>query len=329
MADNTNQNNVRNDEIDLLDLFRRMGRGISKMIRKTGTGIVISLVFMLKRWYWLAISVILAVALSYFLKYSSKSLYSSEMVVQCGIDPLSDIISYVNKLHVFCQENNKNAIASAFELNKEKIDVVNDIQAFWIIDKGKDGTPDYIDYSDNHNVLDTLNVRMKDRFAIRIKINSPKDLNELRDGIFKYVEHNNYFIEQNNFRISQTDERLKRISYDIIQLDSLQKFKYYEEAKKKIGEKGGQLVFLQDQKTQLVYDEIYKLYDLKQYYEKQKMIYPGIINLLSDFTVPAKPKNSGSYYAKYLVPIFFSVCLLILILLHNRNKLKNIFNKYK
>jgi hypothetical protein len=328
MSDNKDNIPQKNDEIDLLDLFRRMGNGLKRMFQTLGTWIVISIVFMLKKWAWLALSVVLALGLSYLLKYSATSFYTSEMVISSNAVPAGDIIAYTNKLHTFCLEKNKTELATALNLDEKKVALVQDIQAFWIIDKGNDGTPDYVDYSGNHNVYDTLNVRLNDRMAIRVFTTEPQELSGIRNGIFSFIEKNQLFLEQNRIRLSQNDEMLKRLNYDILQLDSLQKIKYYEETKNKFAEKGGQMIFLQDQKTQLIYDDIYKLYSQKQYYEKQKEIFSGIITLLSDFTPPLKPQNSGSYYARVLVPSFFGLCLLILILQHNRKKLLDTFNKY-
>jgi len=328
MAENSDNKKVTNDEIDLLDLFRRMGRTFSRWGGTLSRGILISIVFMLRKWVYLTFSIILGIGLSYFLKYTSEGLYSSDMIISSNAVSTSDLIIYVNKLHTFCRDNNKPAIATALCTEQGKIEMIKDIQAYWIIDKNKDNIPDYIDFSNNHNVYDTINVRMQDRLAITVKTTSPTELNGIRDGIFRYINGNKFFEEQNKIRIAQIDEMLSRLNYDINQLDSLQKIKYFEETKNRIPEKGGQMIFLQEQKTQLIYDDIYTLYTQKQSFDRQKEIFPDIITLLSDFTSPLKPKNSASYYGKVIIPLFFGVCLIILILIHNRKKLHEVYNKY-
>ena len=328
MTDNSENKNPKNDEIDLLDLFRRMGRGISNMFNWIGKAMLISIVFMLKRWVYLTISVLFAVGLSYLLKYTAQSFYSSEMVISSNAVSPGDVINYVNKLHTFSREKNMPAIAEALGLDENKINMVKDIEAFWVIDKGRDGVPDYIDYSNNHNVYDTVNVRMTDRLAIRVLTTSPQELSGIREGIFSYIDKNLLFEEQNRVRLSQIDEMLTRLNYDIDQLDSLQKVKYFEETRNRVPEKGGQMIFLQEQSTQLIYDDIYSLYSRKQTLDRQKEIYSGIVTLLSDFTVPLKPENTGSYYGKVLIPLFFGLCLLVLILIKNRSKLLSVYSKY-
>lgn len=328
MNENSNKKSDRNDEIDLLDLFRRIGKGFANMFEWIGRAIIISIVFMLKRWIWLTISVLLGVGVSYLLKYTQKSFYSSEMIISSNVVSPGDIISYVNKLHTFSIEKNTAAIVDALGMNNENVKKIKDIEAFWVIDRGRDNVADYIDYNEKHDVYDTINVRMTDRLAIRILSTSPAELSGIRDGIIDFIGKNQLFIEQNKVRLAQIDEMLSRLNYDINQLDSLQKVKYFEETRNRAPEKGGQMIFLQEQTTQLIYNDIYSLYSRKQSYDKQKEIFSGIVTLLSDFTIPLKPKNTGSYYGKVFIPLFFGICLLILIIQNNIERLRKLYNKY-
>jgi hypothetical protein len=284
---------------------------------------------MLRKWIWLTLSVIIGIGLSYVLKNISENFYSSEMIISSNTVGANEIISYTNKLHTFCLDDNKEELSKALRLEPDKIAMVKDIQAFRMIHKSKDGIPDYIDYTDRQNITDTLDAIMTDRLSITVKTNSPGELSEIRNGIFSFIEQNQLFARQNAIRMAQNNEIIIRIDHDIKQLDSLQKIKYFEETKNKTAEKGGQIVFLQEQKTQLIYDEIFQLYMRKRYFEKQKEVFPGVVTLLSDFTVPIKPKNGALYYGKVLIPLLFGVCLLILVLVHNRKKLISIYNKYE
>ena len=53
------------------------------------------------------------------------------------------------------------------------------------------------------------------------------------------------------------------------------------------------MIFLQEQKTQLVYTEIYSLYYQKQKLEGERDLYNDIVTVLSDFSVPAKRDNGA------------------------------------
>jgi hypothetical protein len=121
---------------------------------------------------------------------------------------------------------------------------------------------------------------------------------------------------------------LTRLDYDIIQLDSLQKVKYFEETRNRQPQNGGQMIFLQEQKTQLVYTDIYALYARKQALESGRDLYKGIVTVLSDFSLPAIRDNGALYYGKFVIPFFFFFTLLIFIILTNRKKLEEVYNKY-
>jgi len=329
MSENTTNNkNVRDDEIDLLDLFRRMGRTLSLWINALGRAFLISIVFLLRRWLPLGISIAAGLGVSYLLKTTSASSYTSDMTLRSNAVATSELISYINRLHTFCLEGNSIALSDALSVNPESVDNIIDISAFWIIDQHKDGIPDYIDYKNNHDVYDTTNIRMQDRLDIRVKIKSPQELGLVRNGIVTFIESDSLFQQRNRVRLRQSLELLTRLDYDIQQLDSLQKVKYFEETRNMKPGIGGQIVFMQEQKTQLVYSDIYSLYSRKQALESDRDLYKGIVTILSEFSLPAKRDNGGLYFAKLIIPIFFCLTLLILILSANRNKLKEVYKKY-
>jgi hypothetical protein len=203
-----------------------------------------------------------------------------------------------------------------------------DIEAFWIIDRNNDSIPDFVDYKNKHNVYDSINVRMKDRFVIRVSVYDPKELSLIRKGIVSYVEANPFFQEKNILRMRQINEMLVRLNYDIKQLDSLQKVKYFEETRNRQPGKDGQIVFLQEQKTQLVYGDIYNLYRLKLSYDREKELYPDILTIISDFFQPLKRTNGGVYYGGIIIPVCFGLMLFYLVLHRNRKKLREIYKKY-
>lgn len=329
MSENsTNNKDVRNDEIDLLDLFRRIGETISRWGVALVRAFLISVVFLIRRWLPLSLSIIVGIAFSYLSRSTSESFYTSDLVLRTNIEHADELISYVNRLHTYCDQENKIALADAISLKPQQVKNIGDISAFWVIDNGNDEMPDYVDYENSHSVYDTTNVRMTDRFSVRVRINSPQELSNVREGIVNYINSDPLFQQRNSLRLRQNEELISRLQYDIQQLDSLQRLKYFEETKKFDSKVSSQMVFLQEQKTQLVYPDIYNLYEKKQKMEQDQLIYKNIVTVLSDFTIPAERDNGGTYYAKKYVPLFFGVTLLILIILANRKRLRDIYQKY-
>jgi len=340
MPESTTNKNVRDDEIDLLDLFRRMGKMIDRWLRALSIAFLISVVFLVKKWLPLGLSILAGIGISYFLKTTSSSSFTSDIIFRNNLVLLdlktqrdlsgttAEIISKINKLHTFCAEENSGALSDALAMNQVAVKNISDISAYWIIDQSRDGIPDYVDYKGNHSSYDTINVRMQDRLDIRVKINSPQELNLIRDGIVNFIQSDSLYQQRNRVRLRQNSELLSRLNFDIIQLDSLQKVKYFEETRNMKPGNGGQIIFMQEQKTQLVYYDIYSLYTRKQKLETERDLYKGIVTVLSDFSLPARRENGGLYYARFVVPICFSLVILILIILANRKKLNEIYKKY-
>ncbi len=329
MSDTNNTKNSKNDEIDLLDLFKRMVRSISRMSSAIGRATLVSIVFLLRRWIWLTLSVLIGIGISWVIKVKSDKIYSSELTIRSNAVPSSDMITYINRLHSFCRQADRTALATAFSLSPEETRVIKDIQAFWAIDLLNDGIPDRIDYKGNYDLInDTVSKRMLDRFVVRVRTKTLQEFPLLKEKILEYISQNTLFQQKNQVRLALNKEIQVRLIYDIDQLDSLQKVKYFEETRNRIRSSGGQMIFLQEQNTQLIYTDIYSLYSRKQAIDSEMELYKDVVTVLDDFTQPANPINGTLYYGKIIIPLFFLITLLILVLLANREKLKEIYHKY-
>ena len=328
MSETTPNKKSDTDEIDLLDLFRRMGRTLRRWANSLGRAFLISVVFLLKRWLPLGLSLVAAIGLSYLIKSTSESFYTSDLVMRNNTISNTDMMLYINGLHKFCVDNNKPALAEALSVKPDIVLSVGDISAYWVIEDRKKGIAGMVDYNLRSNSYDTLTVRMKDRLDIRVKISSPQELSLLQTGIISYIKKDSLFQQRNRVRIRQNKELLTRLNYDIVQLDSLQKVKYFEETRSHKPQNGGQMIFLQEEKTQLIYTDIYVLYARKQALEAERDLYPDIVTVLTDFNLPAKPDNGTIYYGKKIIPLFLVITLILLIFLANRKKLDEVYKKY-
>ncbi|MEI8225765.1 MAG: hypothetical protein WCG82_07535, partial [Bacteroidota bacterium] len=103
MSENTTNKNVKDDEIDLSDLFKRMGRSISRMSQAVGRGILISTVFLFRNWLPLGLSVIMGVVASYLLKTTSPSSYTSDLVLR---NNNVDLVLRNNNVDLVLRNNN-------------------------------------------------------------------------------------------------------------------------------------------------------------------------------------------------------------------------------
>lgn len=328
MSKNSNEHDSHNDEIDLLELFRRLGRTLSKWFRALGTGFLVVVVFFIKNIIPLIFSIIIGVGISYLMKWITKPVYLSEITLRSNTVPNADMISYFNRLSIFINQKNFSELSASLSLTPEKAARIKKVAAYWVIDKNRDLIPDYVDYRNKYNVYDTINKRMQDRFVVDVILSDPKLFKEISQGFIQYTRKNSLFQMENDLRLRNMDELLIRLKYDIEQLDSLQKVKYFEETRNRIPEKGGQIIFLQEQKTQLVYEDIYNLYKRKQSFDEQKEVYPDILTLITDFYQPIRRYNGGTYYGIVVIPVIFALTLIYLIIKRNRKKIKEILYKY-
>ena len=316
-------------EIDLIELFRRIGRAIARGFSALGRAFLYVFFYVMRHWLPLGVSVFAGLVVSYILREASDSYYTTDLVMRTNILSNSDMIDHVNRLHTYSLEGNTYALQNALNIPQPQARNIIDISAFWIIDKGNDGFQDYVDYKENHNVYDTLNVLMKDRFDVRVRIKVPQELSMVRDGLLNYFNTDSLFLQRNRVRMAQNNALLGRYDYDIQQLDSLQKIKYYEETKNRYPQGGGQMIFLQEAKTQLVYSDIYTLYAKRQALELENMLYSGIVTVISDFSIPARRSNGLTYYAKNIVPLFFLLTIVFLVIWENRKRITKLSEKYK
>ena len=324
MMPDKNQSGSRGkDEIDLLDLFSKFGIFIKNCFLGLIRLILGLVFFIIRKWLPLSVSILLGISLSFITSRIIRPYYVSDMVFRTNAIPNSEMIPYLNKLHQYCLENNSEALINAFSGIDYNPGTVVDIEAFWVIDLNKDYIPDYVDYKNKHNVFDTLNVRMTDRFAVQVKVRETSDFSLLRDGIIAYINGNPAYVQRNQVRLDHYEETFSRLEYDINQLDSLQEVKYFEETRRHIPANGGQIVFLQEQKTQLIYEDIHNLSQEKQALDREKKLFDEIVTLLNDYTPTSNPKNDTLFYCKIIVPLLFSLTLIFLLINTNREKLRS------
>ena len=318
----------KNDEIDLFELFRITGKAISGFFLAIYRVIIIMIVFLFRRWFPIGICILIGIGLSFVAKKTLTPVYESEMTIKSNSVPNADMLNFINRLHSYSLSRNAGALSASLSIPVEKAKEIRDIEAFWVIDRNNDNIPDYVDYKNNYDVYDTVNLRMPDRIVVRTRFTSLDDLSAVSKGLISFINSNNLFRQQNDLRLSHLNEMLVRINYDIQQLDSLQKVKYFEETRSRLPDKSSQMIFLQPQNTQLLYEDIYSLYNRKQDLDEEKDLFPDIITVISDLTIPAKPFTGLRYYGSIIIPVIFILTIILLVIIEYRRRIKDYFSKY-
>ena len=327
MSEESTKKNVNNDEIDIFEFMNRIGGVLKGWMNATGRAILISTVFLLKRWLPLSLTIIVGLVAAFIIQISLPPVYTSDLVLKTNVISNEQMIAYINRLKTI---KDKSVLAKTLDISEEISNNIISIGAFWIIDQNRDTIPDKVDYSNTHNVYDTINIRMKDRFDIQARVKTPQDLSMVRDGLLNFINNNQLFQERNKQRLDQISERINRFDIDLARLDSLQKVKFFEETRIKSSQSVGQIIFSQEQNqnTQLLYNDIYFLIRQKQFLEAEQNTYGQIVTILNDFTIPAERTNSIAYYAIRIIPLLLIPMLLILICIAQKEAIKRIFEKY-
>ncbi len=316
-----------NGEIDLLQLMIRFGKALSRVFRSIGRSFIVLLVFIIRKWLILGLSLIMGIIISMLLSDFAKGIYSSEFILRNNLANNTEMISHVERLSGMIESDDYDNLRGMLNIPELDSGSLIDIRAYWVIDRNRDGTPDYIDYYEKYNVYDTNDVRMRDRLAIVVSTRDVTQQKPLMNGVIDYINNYNLFVKQNDLRLAHYGELIDKYSYEIDQLDSLQIEMSYNK-RLDINSFPGQILFLQEREIPLLYNDINDLIRMKQRLEIEREIYFKPVTLLVEPDRAALKVNTTMYYARWIVPSIFGLVILLLAAIKNKSYLKEIFKKY-
>jgi hypothetical protein len=318
-----NNKTDQQEEIDLLGLFRVLGRSIRNFFLGILRTILLFIVFLYKKAFYVAAFFILGVLVGWGVSKMARPYYASDMVVRTNAIKASDIISYVDRLHNLVHKKNYHELGNLLSTADSVAFMVKNIQAFWFIDVNNDGIPEYIDYDEKYNPRDTTVTRLDDRVDIRVEVFDPHAFEYIREGVYTYFKKNPYINQLNNIRKIQACEIIKNIDIQINKLDSLEDYEYFKKQKDLIPRnRAGQIVVLNEQKVQLYHPYILSLQKQKLELEKEISVYPDPITVIEDFTPLSKEENPRMGYIEKYALIMGLFGILLLLILESRRKIR-------
>lgn len=292
MADTKNKTN---DEIDLLELFSVMWRGILNFFKAIIDTILFLFVFGIRRLHWLVIIILIGAATGYIRYKSTARIYSSEMIAQPNGFTSIDMAQYINDIHEMCQKNNVAAIANAFNISSEDAGQIANIEAFYYIDVNKDGIGDYVDYKNKFDPIDTTKAIIRNRILIRAEVLGNNKFNEVKEGLIYYINHNPYLLTVNDIRKRELKTLIMQTEEEIDKLDSLQNYEYYKKEEEN-SNRDGQIVVMNEKATQLYYRDKVSLLNARLGYEKALELATDPITIIKDFAALKVEDNPISKY---------------------------------
>lgn len=338
MSDNINETKgSKTDEIDIIDLFGRMARGIGKFLiwcynalMQLFIFIIQLILFLSKKIVWIGVFSSIGIAVGILLFSVSKRYYTSELIAFSNSIDNKYIVSAVNLLNDPLRGGKEtyDIVSQYLNLKEADVEKIKSIKAGYGIDEDFDGIVDRVDYDNTFRVKDSIGVKIKGIFYIQIEVFDEGIMDPIQEGILNYISKNKYLTEMNNTRILQQKQRIRNIDKEIDKLDSLQHIMYFETPKLKSTMPSDKLVFMNEIDQKLFHKDILELKQEKLEIEKELLVRGDAITILQPFTPTASPSNPILYFIILWGAVFCLLGIVIAILWQYRKSILGVlFNK--
>lgn len=337
MSEETTPKRNANDEIDLLDLFSRMGHGLKNLFIWIYNFIIQIFIlfirfflFLAKKAVWIGIFCIIGLIIGFVQFKGSKRYYASEMIAFSNSIENKYIVSAINLLNdpLRTGKENYDVIASYLGVDINKVELIKSIKSGYGIDNDLDGLVDYVDYNDEFDARDSTGVKLKGIFYTQLEVFDESMMGQIQTGILNYIYKNKYLADMNRTRIQQYHQRIANIDREIDKLDSLQHIMYFETPKIKNSIPTDKLVFMNEIDQKLYHAEILQLKQTKLEIERELEVRAEAITILQPFTPIAAAANPLLGYLIWRGIIFFFLGMIVSIIWQYRKSIWGVlFNK--
>lgn len=321
MSTNSKQNTTSQDEIDLLNVFVKLGKFTRKSILWLISMIGSILIFVLRKWLYFSTALLLTVLSAYILNKTVEPFFHSNLIIRSNATTNQTIMISLDKLGDYAKAGNYAALSDELDLSLEEAGKIKGLETFWLYDIGGDGIYDGIDFDDRF-LSDTSIMKLENEFVIRISIMDTDILESVENSLVKFLETRPYLISLNEQRLIELEDQLQQTNYEIEKLDSLQKREYYTNTDL-LRQKESQIVFTSEKTVRIYHNEMFKLLELKQECERELNIYGSIVTVIEGFSVPLNPENGTIKYGRKLIWYFMGLALVISVLVTFRKKIWN------
>lgn len=284
------------DEIDLIELFNRMGRGTKRAFKWLINLFLDFLKLILRKSLWILASALLGLGAAYILYQVTPRYYSSEMTAISNSISNTHIVTSINLLNDLFKKSNHSIAANYLNINIDMAKQIKSVEAFYTIDVNRDKLPDYVDYKWKFNPKDTLIKRLDTYFVVRLEVYNESVFAAARDGIKNFIYKNKFIIDNNNERIRQNNILIEIIDAEIRKLDSLQNVEYFSLPLQQKAN-SNQMVVLNEKDRKLYHEQKLQLEREKLRLERDLNVNSEPITIVQDFTPLSKAANPYSRYA--------------------------------
>jgi len=317
------------DEIDLLDLTKRISRSTGKMFSSLFNffkNIFLQIfIFIIRKFVYLLIFFVAGAIIGGIISWREKPYYETNLIMRSNLVSNVEMINYINRIHTICNGGNIIGLSQSLNLDTAIVKSIKDLQAFWMIDINNDGIGDYLD--EKKEFIDPYDTtrskrRLWNEFSVRLKVYDNSIIEEVQHGLELYINSNDYFIKLSEVKKARLNNLISKTDNEIFILDSLKRFEYF--TKEKIPEITFEKFLIQSgekQEARLLHGSVLDLFGNKQSLEQELELRIDPITILEDFPPIQTSVNSLIKYIVKFSLISLAIGFIILILIDQRENI--------
>lgn len=302
--------NKEDQEIDLLELFQKMG----KLIRN----FFLRIVYFFFRNIWLFVLVLaVSIIAALIVKTVTKPIFRSDMICYTNTITSTEVVNLINNW------NYKKS------LSETELKDIKSVKAFFVLDVNRDNIWDLIeDKSIGKDDTSIISARMSKIFCVRVETSNEGTLvdKSMKHKILSFLETDIRVSQMNQIRVEQEKNMIKEIEKEIKDLDSLKRLQYFT----KNSTNGMKDLTILNEKEQLLFhNDLIGLYKQKQIFERNLFLFQKSFEVIQDFSIPRMEENSLKNILKSFTLNGFIIGLLLIFLWDRRLKIKELVKKSK
>ncbi|HAM99298.1 MAG TPA: hypothetical protein DCQ26_11890 [Marinilabiliales bacterium] len=302
-------------EIDLIELFNKIGKWIGNQIKWFFNLFVAIFYFFLRNTLWFFLFIIIGIIAAIVFHKVARLYYHTELVGYSHTISNIEVIQSINNW-------NFSTIFTEDEMNN-----VKDIGATYLLDINKDGIWDRVEDIDDMEKMDTniMKQRTYGNFCIQIEVYDTLLIPRIKESVMNYLSNNQRVLERNEIRLRQMEQLIPKLQKEIIELDSLKKAEYFSNNKPTVA-KMGEMLLIGEKETKLYHKDVLELIGQQQKIERDLFLNKDPFEIILDFSVPTKEENSLFYLTTRFVGISLIIGFFIILFFDQR---KFVFDQIK
>lgn len=216
-------------EMNLLDVFVGIWRGIVRLCKWVVNLLIGSIRLTYQRWYIILPLMCCLVVALYWWKRPSNIKYEVEGIVLLNGPTYEHFQQRCNTLVRATGTTPETQIGALIGCPYLKPMHFQKLQSFAVIDARKDGTPDFVDYKYTA-LTDTSNIRMEDRACIRFTFKTYLDsLKQVEEGLLRYLNSDAMMQQEYQAYMANMERRVRFNHTQMEKLDSLTSVFYFSQ----------------------------------------------------------------------------------------------------